>query len=243
MRGRLAAGLLALAVAGCKNESVSGPEAGTDYYPLVLGDYRIFAVTDTTWAGYVRQPISRYQLRERVAEQITDAAGLPAYRVVRSRRTLPTDPWRDDSVLVISADAQTVQLTRNNRRTIELIFPVRAARVWNRDALNARDTSSAENRRYLLVGEPVQATANGQLFQYERTVTTDDLEDVQVDDGIRNQAKLRQVYAQGSGPVYRQRRRVSFCPDDPNLPCNPTAGRVIKGIAHAETLIEKGHTP
>jgi len=237
------AGLLALLVAGCKNESEAGPEAGTDYYPLALGDYRIFSVTDSVWANYQLQPVSRYQFRERVAERLTDASGQPAYRVIRSRRLLPTDAWQDDSVMVLAASDKTVLLTRNNRRTVELIFPVRPDRAWNRNAYNSRDTlTGIENRRYLRVGEPFGVSAGGQTFAYEHTLTTEDAEDVNFDDGILKETKYRQVYAQGSGPVYRLRRRVNHCPEaDEN--CNPEPHKIYVGRVRVEVLLEKGNTP
>jgi hypothetical protein len=240
--GRLAAAgaLLALLVAGCRTETEPGPESGADYYPLAVGDFRIFAVTDSAWLNFQRQPVNTFQFRERVAERISDAAGQPAYRVVRSRRTLPTDTWRDDSVFVLSATATNVQLVRNNRRTVELVFPVLSGRTWNRDAFNARDTVVAENRRYLSVGQPFDTNAGTQTFHYERTLTTDDIEDVNLDDGVYNRAKFRQVYAQGSGPVLRHRRRLVFCNGGG---CSPDPTRVFKGQVRVETLIEKGHTP
>ncbi|GAA3941109.1 hypothetical protein [Hymenobacter algoricola] len=238
--GLAAAGALTLLVAGCQTETEPGPESGADYYPLAVGDYRIFAVTDSSWLNFQRQPVSSFQFRERVDEQITDASGQPAYRIVRSRRLLPTDLWRDDSVLVLSATATNVQLVRNNRRTVELVFPVRADRAWNRDAFNARDTVVAENRRYQRVGQPFTAQAGSQTFRYERTVTTDDIEDVNLDDGLYNVAKYRQVYAQGSGPVQRVRRRLEFC-NGGN--CTPDPTRIFKGRVRVETLLEKGHTP
>ncbi|RYU83353.1 hypothetical protein [Hymenobacter persicinus] len=238
----LGASLLALAAAGCQSESVSGPEAGTDYYPLALGDYRIYAVTDSTWENFTRQPVSRYQFRERLAERITDASGQPAYRVIRSKRVLATDPWRDDSVLVVSGSEKTLLLTRNNRRTVELVFPVRADRAWNKNAYNSLTDSvqGTENRRYLGVGEPFTASANGQSFHYEHTVTTEDIDDISVDDGLYEKSKYRQVYAQGSGPVYRVRRRLGYC-SGPG--CSPEPGKIFKGRVRTEVLVEKGNTP
>ncbi|GAA4007932.1 hypothetical protein GCM10022408_20070 [Hymenobacter fastidiosus] len=232
------ASLLMLLVVGCQNESEPGPEAGTDYYPLVVGDYRVFAVVDSVWVNYQLQPVNRFQFRERLTEKITDASGQPAYRLVRSRRTLPTDTWRDDSVMVIRADDKTLQLTRNNRRTVELVFPVRPEHSWNRDAFNSRDTIVAENRQYLRVGKVFETRANNQPVRYENTLTTEDVEAVAFDDGVFNVAKYRQVYAKGSGPVYRMRRRLAYCNGGT---CDPD--RIFQGQIRREALLEKGNTP
>jgi hypothetical protein len=238
--GLLTAALLTLAA--CKSESEPGIESGADYYPPpVLGDYRIFDVVDSVWENSRLQPVSHFQFRERVAERIKDARDSTAYRIVRSRRALPTDPWRDDSVFVISPGASTVQLTRNNRRTVELVFPVRDGRTWNRDAFNVPETGQPENRRYLSSGVPFEARANGQTFRYEQTVTTDDVEDVAFDNPVTSTAKYRQVYAKGSGPVFRQRRRLEHCTSGTNGSCDPAVN--VKGQTRTEVLLEKGNTP
>ncbi|RYY09530.1 MAG: hypothetical protein EOO36_22080, partial [Cytophagaceae bacterium] len=112
---------------GCRHESVV-PTPAVDYYPLEVGTYRTYAVSDTVWNKGVATPAT-YQFREAVTEQFTDAAGQPAYRVLRARRATSTSAWSDDSVLVVQQQAQAILLTRDNVRTIELIYPLRAGRV------------------------------------------------------------------------------------------------------------------
>ncbi|PJJ60396.1 hypothetical protein [Hymenobacter chitinivorans] len=243
---KLLPGLLPVAgtliLAGCQNDSVPGLQSGADYFPLEVGRYRIYAVADTLWANYQRTP-SSYQFRETITDQINDATGQPGYRIVRARRVLPTDAWRDDSVMFVAATDHALLLTRNNRRTVELVFPVRKDRVWNMNAFNSLDTVAAENRYYQNVGETFQSQFGGKTYSYNQTLTTALTEDNR---NGQNNAVYRstydQVYAQGVGPVYRARRRYIYCADQDvgTSICGRSNTRIYRGQARVEVLIEQG---
>ncbi|TGE28622.1 hypothetical protein [Hymenobacter metallicola] len=237
--------LAALAFTSCENKTVPGPESGADYFPLAVGNYRIYQVLDTTWSNYQRTPVS-YQFRETVADQITDAAGQASFRVVRAKRVLPTDAWRDDSVMVITATPKYVAQTRNNRRTIDLVFPVRDNYAWNMYSFVSVDTAAEsrneDNRRYEAVGQPFQATAAGKTYRYEQTASTALIVDNRNLYGFDNEYYLstyKEVYAKGVGPVYRVRRRLNYC-DEQSPTCSRSNTRIYKGQARVEVLIEQG---
>ncbi|MCB2409966.1 hypothetical protein [Hymenobacter lucidus] len=236
--------LAALALTGCENETVPGPESGTDYYPLEIGSYRVYAVADTIWDAYQRK-VSSYQFRETITDQIPDATGQPSYRVVRAKRVLATDAWRDDSVMVLTKVRNAVLLTRNNRRSVELIFPVRKDRTWDMYAFSFIDTTTVQedqNRQYEAVDEPFQATAGGKDYLYPHTLTTSLIVDNGNPYGSDDEyyrSTYSQVYAKGMGPVYRVRRRFNYC-DQQSLSCSRSNTRIYKGQARVEVLIEQG---
>jgi len=230
----LAAGLLALTLAGCKNESVKVAPNDTSYYPLAVGDYRIYNVTDTTWNNNIRV-VEQYQFRERVAEEYTDAAGRRALQVVRSKRATPTAAWRDDSVLVVSPSADNVLVSRNNRRTVELVFPVRENYSWNMNAFNELDPIQAQNRSYIEVGQPFTVVSEGQTYAYPATATVFD----ESYDKLCIPYWRRQVYVKGEGPVYRQWRAFSLNVPNTGL-CSPMAVYIYRGRSRTEVLVESG---
>jgi len=241
-RGLVGAGLLALAVTACKTETEPGLELGTEYYPVEAGTYRTYDVVDSTWNSNV-VGVTRYQFRERVTDSFTDAAGQLAYRVVRSKRSTTANAWQDDSVMVLNASEKTVLLTRNNRRTVEMVFPVRVRETWNLNAFNAntRDTIIAQNRSYERVGESYETKSGGKTFSYPLTVTTKD--DFGVDDELANNAfylaSYRQVFAKGVGPVFRVRRRYFYCKSGDGT-CIPNRSYIYLGRVRTETLVESG---
>lgn len=239
--GFIGVSMLALAMTACQTETEPGLEAGTDYFPLEVSTYRIYNVTDSTWNGNTIG-INRYQFRERVTESFTDAAGKLAYRVVRSKRISSSDAWKDDSVMLVVPSAQTVLLTRNNRRTVEMVFPVQEGTSWNRDAYNTLDTVTFHNRSYTRVGQPFDITSSGRPFHYDQTVTTEDSgvnsNGNTLDDGVLQVSKYRQVYGREVGLVYRVRRRYIYCPPSGN--CSPNKSYIYLGHVRSETLVETG---
>ena len=235
----LATGLLA----GCRHDVLVMP-AYDDYFPVAVGSYRTYAVTDSVWASG-RATATSYQLRERVTEQFTDAAGLPAYRLARSRRADASAGWVDDSVLVVQPSARAVLLTRNNLRTVELVYPARAGKGWNANALNASpDTIISRTRFYTdNVGVPFTTPAAGgqPAKTYDNTVTTKATLDGGMEDtNALTQRGLRQVYAAGVGLVLR--RRFSYTTYTTNSDGSTTLTPNVKqtGAARYEVLIDAG---
>lgn len=218
-RAGLATAALALVVgfAGCKNASEPAPETGSDYYPVAVGNFWTYAVTDTTWSAVGGQGAnftpsvpraSVYQFKETIKEIFADAAGQTAYRMVRSKLVAPATIFRDDSVFVLTANPQFVALNRNNTRTLELIFPVREGRSWNFNAFNNNfnDTITAETRSYSHVGQlfSTGATAGAPAKTYASTLTTTNTGAAAESSLIKRQG-YQQVFAKGVGPVYRRR--------------------------------------
>lgn len=247
--GRAALALLGAAalLAGCRHESVV-PAPVTDYFPVAVGAYRTYAVTDSTWAS-ARVSVSAYQLRERVTEQFTDAAGQPAYRLVRSLRLTSADTWRDDSTLVVQVQPRAVVQTRNNVRTVELVYPVRADKAWNRTPFTVGGTSVPDTITNLTrtygpaVGGAYTTPAVGgaPAKSYPATVLTKDVLPVGVEDvNDRDQRGTRQVYALGVGRVLRRRFSLQTFTTAANGEETNTKGVVQNGVARLEVLIDAG---
>jgi hypothetical protein len=237
-----AAGLGILFLAGCRHDSVV-PVPLTDYYPVAVGTYRTYAVTDSTWTNGV-VTTKNYQFRERVTEQYVDAAGQPAYRVVRSQRPDATLAWVDDSVLVVQPLAQAVLVTRNNVRSVVLIYPPKAGRGWNAYAFTAAPDTIISRTRYYgaSVGAPYTTpAAGGQAAKtYDNAVTTKSTLDGGTDDvNAYYKRGLQQVYALGVGPVLRRRYYYETFITLPSTiqQLTPTP---YNGSSRRETLIETG---
>jgi len=247
----LAALALPALLAGCRPDVVVVPAYDT-YYPVVVGTYRTYAVADSTWARGVLTT-SSYQFRERVSEQFTDAAGQPAYRVVRSRRPNSAATWVDDSVLVVQPQPRFVLLTRDNVRTVELVYPVRADKGWNANAFGAAaDTISSLTRFYgSAVGVPYTTPAAGgqPAKPYAATVQTyatlpavPPATQGAPDVNLYYQRGLQQVYAQGVGLVQRRRfSHYTYITDLSTGLQTLTPGQVQNGFSRFEVLTETGN--
>ncbi|TDN39232.1 hypothetical protein E4631_15860 [Hymenobacter sp. UV11] len=238
----VAAGLGLLFLAGCRHDSVV-PVPLTDYYPVAVGTYRTYAVADSTWKSRV-VTVSNYQFRERVTEQYADAAGQPTYRLVRSKRANAAAAWVDDSVLVVQVLPQAVVQTASNLRTVELIYPPKANKGWNKNAFNASPDTITNLSRYYTsnVGASyTTAPAGGQAAKtYPTTVATYDILSATDNDGRLRQGGYQQVYALGVGRIVR--RRYSYYTNITNSDGSQTItpGIIQMGASRRETLIETG---
>ena len=254
-RGGLATVALGLAVgfAGCKNDSLAAPETGVEYYPVAVGSFWTYAVVDSTWSVAAGQGSQltpsvatrvTYQFKERITEIFTDAAGKPAYRLVRSKLLAPATAFVDDSVFVLSATPQAVILNRNNARTLELVFPVKDGRLWNFNAYNnnLNDTIIAETRRYSRVGQPYTTgvTPGSPARTYAATLTTTNT-GAAAENSVVKRFGYEQVFAKGVGPVFRN--RYVFLPYT-YVASNGTqvypAGAYSVGFSRRETLVDYG---
>ncbi|OON67616.1 hypothetical protein [Hymenobacter sp. CRA2] len=226
----LSAGLLPLLVslAACDNTTEAPAELGKDYYPIAVGDERIFNVEDKVWRNGQVVSTTPSQLREQITEAYRDAAGTLTYKVVRSSRATATGAWRADSVQTLTVNSRNLLLTRSNLRTVELVFPVRDGEEWNKNAFNDRDTIVAINRRYQEVGSAF--TSGGR--SYDNTVTTYD----EIQDNAIYLDVQRRVYAKGVGPVLREVRKLNYCQDART--CNVGVNYVVTGTEHRETLVQ-----
>ena len=203
----------ALLLASCGDNAEVLPKQLPDYYPLSVGSYRIYDVTDTTWRNNV-PTASHFQFREQVlAAPEPDAVGQPVYQVVRSRRATAAEAWRPDSVLTVTVAPLNVTEQFNNRRTVALVLPAVEGKSWSYHAFNSnynasdsQDSASVVTRFYEQVGKPLSIVRNGKTYDFANTVTT--INDLKT--GSNNNAtKLivqRTTFAPGVGPVYRVSR-------------------------------------
>lgn len=236
-RGALALLLAAPALlAGCHHDALVAP-APDDYFPLTLNTYRSYAVTDSVWRLGVLS-VSSFQLREVVREQFADAAGRPAYRLVRARRAAAGAAWVDDSVLLVQPLPRAVVLTRDNVRTVELIYPAQAGKAWPKYAFT---TTRGDSVRAFDGAVGQAFTTPGPAPQtYAATATVRDQLPVEANDGLYRRSGLRQVYARGVGLVLRRRYSYSTFTTDAIGVQTPTPGRVQNGAARYEVLLETG---
>ncbi|RYY09731.1 MAG: hypothetical protein EOO36_21755 [Cytophagaceae bacterium] len=220
----------------CRHETVT-PTPAVDYYPLTVGTYRTYAVSDSTWSKGVATA-SSYQFREAVTEQFSDAAGQPAYRVVRARRANASAAWADDSVLVVQPLAQAVTLTRNNVRTIELIYPLVARKTWRKYSFT---TTRDDSMRAFdpTVGQPF-ATPGAAPKTYDQAVTVRDAWPASSNDGLYKRRGTLQVFAQGAGPVARRRYYYETFIAQNNGAQTLTPGVIQVGSSRLEVLVESG---
>jgi hypothetical protein len=144
----------------------------------------------------------------------------------------------DDSVLVVQPLAQAVLLTRNNVRSIELIYPLVANKKWHKYAFTTlRDDSirafAGVGQAFTTPGTPPQT--------YAVTATVRDRWPESSNDGLYKQRGTLQVFAEGVGPIARRRYYYETITSQLNGAQTPTPGLIQLGSSHLELLAERGN--
>lgn len=247
----LAVLVLAGGLAGCKDATMPIPETGTDYYPVAVGNYWVYAVTDSAWSQATqgvpsRVTINSYRVKEAITGITTDAAGQPTYRLVRSKLVPPATTYRDDSVFSVRTSVQSVVLNHSNSPTVELIFPVKEGRSWNLNAYNnnSNDTITAETRKYSYVGQPFTTAAAGGVAAktYPITLLTTNT-GTAVENSLLKRKGYQQVFSKSIGPVYRRRDYFENFYYTSTTPPNAgivvyVAGSYFTAFSRRETLVD-----
>ncbi|AKD04816.1 hypothetical protein POKO110462_09970 [Pontibacter korlensis] len=240
--------MLATVLASCEDKYKDpDPKAmGYEYYPLEIGDYRIYNVTDIRYMSDVGDT-TRFQMRERVDTTFFDQTNTLNYKIIRSIRENESRPWEDDSVYVVSKSNSMVVLTKNNTKYVKLVFPVREGVFWLGDAYNDHKENtyepnpekrsdyynSKEPYTYHNVDEPF--TLNGSTYESSLTVVQGEPTESWIGFDDR-----KEVYVKDIGMVYRLFTRIIYCNATDSNDCDYGIGYKLHGHERHEELVSYG---
>ncbi len=208
-----------------ESKEVGAETLGYNYYPLNLGEYRVYEVEEINYliTGF---DTAVYQLRETIFDTIQSDNRI-TYLLRRDIRADDLSNWESDSVWTVARTESFLAITENNIPFIKLTFPVLSGRQWNGNSLNT----------------------NSELTYYYQQIASSLVDSISVDDHIRviiedveenvTGVDLRsEVYVAGVGLVekdYLTQRRCT------SSDCGADLGEVIGGRSLKQTLIEIGN--
>ncbi len=210
----------------CNSSKEVGPETvGYDFYPLVVGNYRVYDVEEINYliTGF---DTAIYQLREIITDSIP-SNDQTTYLLRRDIRENELDEWESDSVWTVTRTTNYLSITENNIPFIKLTFPVKEGKEWDGNSLNSRTE---------------------QIYYYESidtlladSLTLDDQIQVVIEDVEENVTGVdlrSEAYVKGIGLVEKNYLTQKKCTSSD---CGPDLGEVIAGRALRQTLIEIGN--
>ncbi|MER2998162.1 hypothetical protein [Pontibacter populi] len=228
--------LLAFVVVSCDKSYVTpDPVArGLNFYPLEVGDYRIYDVTDIKYQHNVPTELN-FQMREWVADSFMDQTNTLTYKIIRSIRANAESEWEDDSVMTVTKNHNMVTLTKDNTKYVKMVFPVEEGKTWHHDAFNDRYDSDLTDKELSTYVDLDQPFSHADL-QFDQTLTV-------LQQGIFVSPSLgkderKEVYARNVGLIYRlfNRQKYEPCSDCPD----ETEPYILDGHERHEVLIEHG---
>ena len=118
----------------CKTETedFQSEELKTYIIPLQVGKYITYQLDSTVFTNFGRNTERhKYQEKNIVDAQIPDALGRMSYRIFRYLRdSAGTQAWKPSGSYMLTPLKNTIELTDNNLRFINLVAPVKQDVTW-----------------------------------------------------------------------------------------------------------------
>jgi hypothetical protein len=225
--------VLACGLWQCTEVTELRDELDREYFPVKVGNYWIYDVSESTFTNqYVEEPVDSitYQVRERIDTVFRDQTGELTYKLIRSRRNDASQAWGNDSIVLIQKSNLDLRYTRDNLKTVRLVFPVRENKTWNGNAFNFREPGEYT---YTQVGQPY--TLDDSTYQNTVRVVQDYSDNlVEFDDS-------HEVFALGVGMVYKRIIDFIYCTGGEGSNCQTGERYILYGRRIFYKLQAFGH--
>jgi len=211
---------------GCDRDTVAPDltSVGFAYFPLEVGDFRVYEVHQEEFSIFAESDTFDYQLKELVADSFATQDQI-TYVLHRFSRDTADDPWELDSVWTARRTANHAIVVENNIALAKLIFPATLNRIWDSNVFNTRPPDEFEITE-------IDGTLQTPAGTFDRTLTV--FENNEPDTLIFQDIR-KAIYAPGIGLISRSSSILDFCNTDPAC-----LGTLEFGTNIDLTLIEYG---
>jgi hypothetical protein len=181
--------------------SVEG-RLGWEYFPLEIGEYKVYEVEETRYAlTEPRETFRKFFLKEVVVDSFLNQEKNLTYVLHRLTKESEQEQWSLDSVWTVRRNEKRVIVVENNIPFVKLIFPVKNARVWDGNAFNHKG-----KEEYVMEKVDQPLLVNDILFDQTLNVVQSNNPDQIIFQDMRNE-----VYARGVGLVFKESVILKFC--------------------------------
>ena len=185
-------------VGGCQTNTDPVPK-DSDYFPLQIGDYWVYQVTQENYAIANPVVINTYQLQEKIASSYSQNGQL-FFLVEESIKKTEQSGWQLNAIHTVYKNLTEVVSQEHNVPIVKMVFPISATTSWNTNAYNANPDTLLKYQD------------NGKAFSVGKLNFNQTISVVGVNDStLVNQEKYRQVYAQNVGLIYQENVSLAFC--------------------------------
>ncbi|MFB9862100.1 hypothetical protein [Rufibacter immobilis] len=227
--------LTSLVATSCGDEEITrDPDAiGYQYYPLEVGNYWIFNVTENTYRRNEVENTTSYQTRERIDAITKDQEGREWYRVELSRRSTEGSNWVINGVRLISRSASDLRVQENNSTYVRMVYPVEEGRSFITNAFLGGGSETKVYLTYQDLGKPY--AEDGLDYATTLTVKQADFEE------FLDKKEATEVLAWGVGPIKRSTINYDYCnPASGESDCAVGTNFIVSGTDKTELLVSSG---
>lgn len=236
----LSAILCLLFFMSCGSDGLTPPRSDVAYFPLRVGDYRIYRIHETQITPYNVETVFEYQIKSVVTDSFMNGAATYSFIMARFKRNTSTDAWQNFDTWTARVSATEAVVTEGNVPYLKIVFPAQTGREWNGNTYNnevsnefcgGNSVSSCDLYTYGSVRSPF-TTSGGMTFDNTIEVIENNNSDLIVEQNIQ-----KEIYAWEIGLVNREVTLLKYC----------TVGScsgdqmVEEGLLYKQQLIEYGH--
>ena len=122
----------------CKKKTTATLNLGYDYFPLENGNYIIYRLDSLYYNDFTGSiDTFRFEVKEKVTETYTDAAGQSTARIERYYRKSSSENWEIQDVWTANLNPSSAEKTEENQRFVKISFPAKKNIVWDGNRFNA----------------------------------------------------------------------------------------------------------
>lgn len=158
----------------CSNDEIGPDEdrVGFSYYPLKVGDWRIYQVNQSDYRIIGDTIEKAFLLREEIVDAFLNAEGDSTYVLHRSVFNTVSDQFELDSVWSVRRTSNHVIVVENNTPYVKLGFPIKDGLSWDGNVLNTLDEETFTMDE---LGE--ELTVGDMIFENTLRVVESDIRD------------------------------------------------------------------
>jgi hypothetical protein len=197
---------------GCNPENDLEIPLYPKYFPLLVGDYRIYQVNEVQITPYNVEAHFNYEIKTTVTDSFKNSEGTYSYIISRYKR-IDGGVWNSLDTWLARANDKEIVITENNIPLVRLSFPIQSEKLWNGNAYNNEEsvgscegtTTSCDLYAYGMTNTPYE-TENGLAFDNVVEVVENDDPDQFTKHDVR-----KSFYAFGIGLIYREVSLLNYC--------------------------------
>ena len=184
-----------------------------DYFPLRIGDYRIYQVDETRIQPFNLETTFVYEIKTLVTDSFPNSEGGISYIIHRFKRDDSLEDWTSLDSWVARVNEREVVITESSIPYVKISFPVQTNKSWNGNVYNNEEsfescigaTNSCDLYSFGFIQSP-HSNSGGLSFMNAIEV----IENNDPDEFIRQDIR-KSIYAFDLGLVYREINILNYC--------------------------------